>query len=114
MVNVKALRRLYEAAQRDGQPERFHQDLAEGLRKKELRFSDFSIRGLFENFVEDGRELVGLYDPRQRQPDISKAKEVLGWEPKVQLREGLIQTIAYFDKLLAQNETWSLRSTAAR
>jgi hypothetical protein len=64
MVNLKALRRLYEAAQRDGQPERFHADLAEGLRKKELRFSDFSIRGLFENFVEDGRELVGLYDPR--------------------------------------------------
>lgn len=28
-------------------------------------------------------------DPRQRKPDISKAKEVLGWEPKVKLREGL-------------------------
>lgn len=28
-------------------------------------------------------------DPKQRKPDISKAKEVLGWEPKVKLREGL-------------------------
>lgn len=28
-------------------------------------------------------------DPRQRKPDITKAKEVLGWEPKVKLREGL-------------------------
>jgi len=40
-------------------------------------------------------------DPKQRQPDISLAKEKLqGWEPKVQLREGLQTTIAYFDGLL--------------
>jgi UDP-glucuronate decarboxylase len=42
-------------------------------------------------------------DPMQRQPDISLAKKELnGWEPKVQLREGLIQTIAYFDELLKE------------
>lgn len=35
-------------------------------------------------------------DPTQRRPDISKAKELLGWEPKVPLAEGLEQTIAYF------------------
>ncbi|HEY1454765.1 MAG TPA: UDP-glucuronic acid decarboxylase family protein [Roseiarcus sp.] len=40
-------------------------------------------------------------DPRQRQPDISKATTILGWEPKTQLREGLAMTIAYFDKLLS-------------
>ena len=40
-------------------------------------------------------------DPRQRQPDISKARATLGWEPKTQLREGLIKTIAYFDQLLS-------------
>jgi UDP-glucuronate decarboxylase len=40
-------------------------------------------------------------DPRQRQPDISKAKAILGWEPQTQLREGLAATIAYFDKLLS-------------
>ena len=36
-------------------------------------------------------------DPRQRQPDISKAKSLLGWEPTVALKEGLVNTIAYFD-----------------
>ncbi len=35
-------------------------------------------------------------DPKQRQPDITKAKAELGWEPKVQLREGLEKTISYF------------------
>ena len=39
-------------------------------------------------------------DPRQRQPNISRAKEMLDWEPTIALREGLIKTIAYFDQLL--------------
>ena len=39
-------------------------------------------------------------DPKQRKPDITKAKSVLGWEPKVQLEDGLKETIAYFRKLL--------------
>ena len=39
-------------------------------------------------------------DPQQRRPDISKAQAVLGWEPRVMLREGLTHTIAYFDALL--------------
>jgi UDP-glucuronate decarboxylase len=39
-------------------------------------------------------------DPRQRQPDIALAREKLGWSPKVPLREGLKETIAYFDALL--------------
>jgi len=39
-------------------------------------------------------------DPRQRQPDISLAKEKLGWEPKVALVDGLKPTIEYFDELL--------------
>jgi dTDP-glucose 4,6-dehydratase len=42
-------------------------------------------------------------DPKQRRPDITKAKTLLGWEPKVTLEEGLRQTIAYFSaKLEAQ------------
>ena len=44
-------------------------------------------------------------DPRQRRPDISRAKAVLGWEPKTQLREGLVRTIAYFDKLFSEGAT---------
>lgn len=39
-------------------------------------------------------------DPQQRRPDISKAKRVLGWEPKVPVREGLLKTIPYFKKKL--------------
>jgi UDP-glucuronate decarboxylase len=40
-------------------------------------------------------------DPMQRCPDITLAKKVLGWEPKVKLEDGLTKTIAYFDALLA-------------
>ena len=42
-------------------------------------------------------------DPRQRRPDISRAKAELDWAPGVELREGLIKTIAYFDGLLSKN-----------
>jgi dTDP-glucose 4,6-dehydratase len=35
-------------------------------------------------------------DPKQRQPDITRARKVLGWEPKVGLDEGLGKTIEYF------------------
>jgi UDP-glucuronate decarboxylase len=42
-------------------------------------------------------------DPKQRRPDIALARAALGgWEPQVQLAEGLKRTIAYFDQLLAQ------------
>jgi len=43
-------------------------------------------------------------DPRQRCPDISLAKSKLGWEPGVQLRDGLLKTIEYFDMQLRENE----------
>ena len=39
-------------------------------------------------------------DPQQRQPDIEKARELLGWKPTILLEEGLKSTIAYFDKIL--------------
>ena len=39
-------------------------------------------------------------DPRQRQPDISKARELLSWQPRTALKEGLARTIAYFERLL--------------
>ncbi len=38
-------------------------------------------------------------DPKVRQPDITKAKARLGWEPRVRLDEGLGRTIAYFRSL---------------
>ena len=39
-------------------------------------------------------------DPKQRQPDISLARTKLGWEPKVDLRDGLKHTIDYFKSIL--------------
>ena len=39
-------------------------------------------------------------DPKRRQPDISKAKRVLNWEPKVSLEAGLRPTIEYFQAII--------------
>jgi len=41
-------------------------------------------------------------DPKQRQPDISKAQKILGWQPATPLKEGLDKTIAYFEELLRE------------
>jgi UDP-glucuronate decarboxylase len=43
-------------------------------------------------------------DPRQRQPNIAKAEDLLGWMPKTALKEGLIKTIAYFEGLLRESK----------
>jgi dTDP-glucose 4,6-dehydratase len=40
-----------------------------------------------------------LDDPKQRQPDITKAREILNWEPKIGRAEGLKRTYAYFKEL---------------
>jgi UDP-glucuronate decarboxylase len=42
-------------------------------------------------------------DPKQRQPDISLAQELLGWKPRVALKDGLKKTVAYFERLLSDN-----------
>jgi UDP-glucuronate decarboxylase len=41
-------------------------------------------------------------DPKQRRPDISKAKQYLDWEPTVALEQGLERTIAYFRQAIAK------------
>jgi len=41
-------------------------------------------------------------DPRQRRPDIARARALLDWEPKVGLENGLRKTIEYFDKMLSK------------
>ncbi len=43
-------------------------------------------------------------DPRQRRPDIALAEQLLDWRPSVPLREGLMKTIAYFERLLASEQ----------
>jgi nucleoside-diphosphate-sugar epimerase len=42
-------------------------------------------------------------DPRIRQPDIRRAKKILGWEPRTPLREGLQKTLVYFERLLRKS-----------
>ncbi|MDT7934752.1 MAG: UDP-glucuronic acid decarboxylase family protein [Sphingomonadaceae bacterium] len=49
------------------------------------------------------REPLPQDDPKQRRPDISRARDTLGWEPKVALDEGLTRTIAYFETLLRED-----------
>ena len=46
-------------------------------------------------------QLLPLDDPKQRQPNIELAKAKLGWHPKVNLEDGLKETIAYFRKVVA-------------
>lgn len=71
--------------------------------------SEFTIRELAEKTIAMTRSSSGLTrmplpadDPKQRQPDISKAKALLGWEPTIALDEGLERTIAFFRKLLPE------------
>ncbi|HET9458947.1 MAG TPA: UDP-glucuronic acid decarboxylase family protein [Sphingomicrobium sp.] len=70
---------------------------------------EMSVRELAELILEKtgSRSQLELRDlpaddPQQRQPDITRARELLGWEPRVPLDEGLDKTIAYFRELLAE------------
>ncbi len=72
--------------------------------------NEFTISELAELVTEmvDTGSLVTYHDlpvddPMQRKPDITKAREHLGWEPTVQLREGLEHTIGYFRELLSED-----------
>jgi dTDP-glucose 4,6-dehydratase len=62
-------------------------EFAEEIRRLTGSRSELSYRELPED------------DPRQRQPDIAKARAILGWEPQVSLEEGLAKTVAYFRAL---------------
>jgi UDP-glucuronate decarboxylase len=72
--------------------------------------NEFTIRQLAERVIDLTGAKSKLVkrplpadDPLQRKPDISKAQKILGWQPKIQLDEGLKKTIAYFDALLKTN-----------
>ena len=69
--------------------------------------NEFTVRELAEKVIElTGssskivEEPLPQDDPKQRQPDISKAKRELRWEPRVKLEQGLTQTIDYFRKFV--------------
>lgn len=68
---------------------------------------EFTIKELAEliiNLTGSNSQIITLPpladDPMQRKPDITKAKELLAWQPTTKLKEGLIKTIAYFDSIL--------------
>jgi UDP-glucuronate decarboxylase len=71
---------------------------------------EFTIKELAEITLEllpnTGSKLVceplPKDDPKRRRPDITLAKELLGWEPRITLREGLPKTIEYFKKLIEE------------
>ena len=94
-----------------------YSDLLEGIFR--LMMSDYHLPVNIGNpqeftMLEFAREIVAATgsqsrvvfrplpqdDPKQRRPVITKAQTLLGWEPKVPLREGLVDTIAYFRKRL--------------
>jgi UDP-glucuronate decarboxylase len=71
---------------------------------------EFTIRELAELVIEKtgaGSRLIHRPlpqdDPMQRRPDIAMAREILGWEPEVELGRGLDATIAYFEELLSRD-----------
>jgi dTDP-glucose 4,6-dehydratase len=59
-----------------------------GLAKEIIQLAGSRSKIIFQALPED--------DPKVRQPDITKAKELLGWEPKVSRHEGLLKTLKYF------------------
>ena len=68
---------------------------------------EFTVRELAEIVIEmtGSRSKIDYHvlpvdDPQQRQPDITKAKELLGWQPGIALRDGLTRTITYFEERL--------------
>ena len=60
------------------------------LAEKVLRFTGSKSKLVFKPLPQD--------DPKQRKPDIAKAKQVLDWQPQVPLDDGLKETIEYFKK----------------
>lgn len=72
---------------------------------------EFTIKQLAEHVIDltgSASKMVNKPlpqdDPRQRQPDITRAKRELDWQPSVALRDGLEKTIVYFDELLAAQD----------
>ena len=63
------------------------------LAEKVISFTNSRSKLVFKPLPQD--------DPRQRKPDLSKAKTLLDWEPKIALADGLKETVAYFKRSLA-------------
>jgi UDP-glucuronate decarboxylase len=69
--------------------------------------NEFTVRELAEKVIaligsssQIVQEPLPQDDPKQRQPDITKAKEVLGWQPSIELEQGLVKTVDYFRRFV--------------
>ena len=87
----------------------FHSDRAEPVNIGNP--NEFTIRELADVVLEEtgsASEIVSMPlpsdDPKVRQPDITIARDLLGWEPKVQLREGIHRTMPYFRDELERHD----------
>jgi dTDP-glucose 4,6-dehydratase len=78
--------------------ERFPVNLGNPVELTILEFAE-RIRGLLNANLPIVHEPLPDDDPKKRRPDITKAKRVLGWEPKVNLADGLRETVEYFKAL---------------
>jgi UDP-glucuronate decarboxylase len=72
--------------------------------------NEFTIRALAEKVIDLTGSKSKIVerplpedDPKQRQPNIGLAKKLLGWQPTINLDEGLKRTIAYFEALLREH-----------
>ena len=77
--------------------ERYPVNLGNPVEMSILNFAN-EIRAWFDNRVGIEYKPLPSDDPKIRRPDISKAKQLLGWEPHVGLDEGLSRTIEYFKR----------------
>lgn len=74
-----------------------------------LQFAQDILKATGSTSAIDFQPLPTEDDPKQRNPDITKARELLGWEPRISLEEGLVETIANFrERLNAQKPVLSL------
>jgi dTDP-glucose 4,6-dehydratase len=91
---VDGIRRLMQSRVTDpvniGNP---HEMTLLELAKKILRLSGSTSEIVFEPLPED--------DPKVRQPDITRARTLLGWEPRIEVDEGLRRTLSWFRSRLA-------------
>ncbi|HEV7514402.1 MAG TPA: UDP-glucuronic acid decarboxylase family protein [Candidatus Acidoferrum sp.] len=73
---------------------------------QEITILEFAerIREHFDNVPEIIFEALPQDDPKRRCPDISKAKRILNWEPKINLEEGLKRTLAYFKQEFSRQQ----------
>ncbi len=67
-----------------------HEMTIEGIAKTIIQMTGSKSKIIYQDLPVD--------DPKVRQPDITKARTLLGWEPKVKLEQGLVKTIEYFKR----------------